>query len=330
MGEKHTMATKESARDRFGNVLLELAKADKNIVALDCDLGRSTRSFRITEVDSDRFFEMGIAEQNMVSTAAGLAHEGKIPFANTFAIFLTGRGFDQIRQQVALAKMNVKLCGSSAGITEGPDGATHHSIADVSLMRSLPNMTVIVPADGPQTEAAVRFAHLHKGPVYLRLSRYEIENIFPDPYPYDICKIIEITRGENICLVSCGPVLKNVVLAAQILEEKGLHPGVVTVPTIKPLDNSSLSELAFRYQMLVIVEEHSVIGGLTSAISEFIGMIPNREKAYIFPIGVQDTFGESGKPDELLKKHHLDPEGIAACIFEVVEKTGILKDKSNE
>jgi transketolase len=314
------MALKESSRDRFGETLLAIAKADRNIVALDCDLGKSTRSSRITEVDKDRFFEMGIAEQNMISTAAGLAHEGKIPFANTFAIFLTGRGFDQIRQQVALANMNVKLCGSSAGITEGPDGATHHSIADVSLMRSLPNMTVIVPADGPQTEAAVRFAHLHQGPVYLRLSRYEIENIFPDPYPHNIGKIIEIVQGEDICLVSCGPVLKNVMTAATLLEERGLRTGVVTVPTIKPLDTDSLTELALKYRLLVTVEEHNVIGGLASALSEFIGGMINKNKAALLPIGVQDIFSESGKPDELLKKHHLDPEGIATCVADAAEK----------
>jgi transketolase len=316
------MSIMESARDRFGSVLLELAKTDRNVVALDCDLGRSTRSYRITEIDKDRFFEIGIAEQNMVSTAAGLAHEGKIPFANTFAIFLTGRGFDQIRQQVALANMNVKICGSSAGITEGPDGATHHSIADVSLMRSLPNMIVIVPADGSQTEAAVRFAHKHKGPVYLRLSRYEIESIFQDPYPYDISKIIEIVQGNDICLVSCGPILKNVLTAAQVLKEMGMCPGVAIVPTIKPLDEKSLSYLALKYRLLVTVEEHSIIGGLASAVSEFVGMIKNRDKAFILPIGIQDTFGESGKPDELLKKHHLDPEGIVACVTETVESAG--------
>ena len=220
------MAAKEAARDRFGSVLIDLAKGDTHVVALDCDLGRSTRSYRITEADRDRFFEMGIAEQNMISTAAGLAHEGKIPFVNSFAVFLTGRGFDQIRQQVSLARLNVKICGSSAGVTQGPDGATHQSIADVSLMRSLPNMTVIVPADGPQTEAAVRFAHRHNGPVYLRLSRYEVEGIFSEPYPYDITKVVEMKKGSDVCILSCGPVLKNVMAAAGILEKEGLHPEI--------------------------------------------------------------------------------------------------------
>lgn len=301
---------KEESRDRYGEVLVDLANKHKEIVALDCDLGRSTRSYRISEVDSHRFIEMGIAEQNMISTAAGMAFMGKVPFVNSFAVFITGRCFDQIRQHVALPRLNVKICGSSAGITLGADGATHQSIVDVALMRALPNMTVIIPADGPQTEAAVRSAYLINGPVYIRLSRYGIESIFKDPYPYDILKIIELVQGVDICLIVCGPILKNVLSAVALLKERGLNPGVAVVATIKPLDTKFLSELALKYQILFTIEEHNVIGGLGSAISEFISMLRNKDKAMVLTIGIRDTFGESGMPDELLKKHHLDPEGI--------------------
>jgi len=310
------MAVKEAARDRFGLVLTALAKEDKRVVALDCDLGRSTRSYRITEVDKTRFIEAGIAEQNMVSTAAGLAHEGKVPFVNSFAVFLTGRAFDQIRQQVSLARLNVKICGSSAGVTQGPDGATHQSIADVALMRSLPGMTVIVPADGPQTEAAVRFAHAHEGPVYLRLSRYEIEGIFEDPYPYDILRIVEMVRGSGVCLLACGPVLKNAEKAARLLVAEGFNPGLASIPTVKPLATEALSRLAMRYKLLVTVEEHTIIGGLAGAVSEFLAGFRGGGKASLYPLGLRDRYGESGKPEELLMAHGLDPDGIAAAVRE--------------
>ena len=202
--------SEEATRDRFGEALLQLAREDKNVVAMDCDLGRSTRSFHIAQADESRFLEMGISEQDMISTAAGMAHEGKIVFVNTFAVFATGRCFDQIRQQLSLARLNVKVCGSSAGLTQGPDGATHQSVLDVSLMRTLPNMVVIVPADGPQTEAAVRAAYDHQGPVYLRLSRYDCQNVYEEGYPHDIYKAVELREGKEAAIVVCGPILGHV------------------------------------------------------------------------------------------------------------------------
>jgi len=188
--------TKEETRDRFGSALVDLARKDRNVVAMDCDLGRSTKSYRITEVDPKRFIEMGIAEQDMISTAAGMARMRKVVFVNSFAVFITGRSFDQIRQQVALPKLNVKICGSSAGLTLGADGATHQSVIDVALMRLLPNMTVIVPADGNETERAVWAAYSHAGPVYLRLSRYQTGEFLPANLDFSIGKA-QLLRKER-------------------------------------------------------------------------------------------------------------------------------------
>jgi len=209
-----------ATRDAYGEALVELARADRNVVALDCDLGRSTRAYGITEVDPGRFVEMGIAEQDMISTAAGMSRMGKVVFVNSFAVFVTGHAFDQIRQQVALPKSNVKICGSSAGITQGTDGATHQSIVDVALMRALPNMTVIVPADGRQTRQAVRLAHEIQGPVYLRLSRFGTGDFLPDDLGFELGKAQSLRSGEDIVLVGCGPVLRNVLLAADLLRRQ--------------------------------------------------------------------------------------------------------------
>jgi len=308
---------KEATRDRYGVILKKLAEKDKNIIVMDCDLGRSTRSYSITEVDKRRFIEMGISEQDMISTAAGLAHEGKIVFANSFAVFIVGRAFDQIRQQLALANLNVKVCGSSAGLTEGPDGATHQSIVDVSLMRSLPNMVVMVPADGPQTEAAVIAAYKHKGPVYLRLSRYDIENIYSEEYKYDIYKAVELSGGKNIAFVTCGPILSNVVSAVKALNEKGIDVGVINVPTLKPIDKSSIRNFALKYKKLITVEEHNIFGGLGSAIAEVVSVMEEKEKANICMVGVNDTFGESGTAVELLSKHKLDVISLVNKVIEI-------------
>jgi len=307
--------SKEATRDRYGEALLELARKDKNVVALDCDLGRSTRSFHITKEDEGRFFEMGISEQDMISTAAGMAHEGKIVFVNTFAIFATGRCFDQIRQQLSLARLNVKVCGSSAGLTQGPDGATHQSVVDVSLMRSLPNMVVIVPADGPQTEAAVKAAHDYQGPVYLRLSRYECENVYEEDYSHDIYKAVEHREGKDAAIIVCGPILSHAVQAAELLEKEGISAGVIDIPVVKPLDKEAVIEAAKKYCVLVVVEEHTVYGGLGSAVAEVVAEMRGTNKAVVAREGIKDDFGESGTAAELLDKHELDAEGIAKKVM---------------
>jgi transketolase len=313
-------AGKEATRDRYGKLLVELAKKDKNVVALDCDLGRSTRSFNITDVDPGRFIEMGIAEQDMISTAAGMSRMGKIVFANSFAVFITGRSFDQIRQEISLPKLNVKICGSSAGVTQGPDGATHQSILDISLMRILPNMTVIVPADGNQTEEAMHFAYSHNGPVYLRLSRYQTGDFLNEDMEFTVGKAQVIKEGKEIVLASCGPVLKNVITASENLFKMGIIVCVVNFHTIKPFDLDTIRDLARNYKYIFSIEEHSIYGGLGSAIAESLAEEINPQgKASLIRIGVRDTFGESATAEELLKKHGLDASGIKNTVLQVID-----------
>lgn len=307
----------ETTRDGYGKALIELARKDRNVVALDCDLGRSTRSFRISEVAPEHFIEMGIAEQDMISTAAGLSATGKIVFVNSFAVFVTGRAFDQIRQQVSLPGANVKICGSSAGLTQGPDGATHQSVLDVALMRSLPNMTVIVPADVHQTEQAVRAAYELRGPVYLRLSRYCTGDFVPGELDFVVGRAQEVKKGQGIVLTSCGPVLKNVMRAAELLKEKGVEAGVVNFHTLKPFDADAVAALAGTCELIASVEEHSIYGGLGSSIAEALAEHRSAGRApKLLRLGVQDTYGESGTADEMLKKHGLDPEGIATSTWD--------------
>ncbi len=310
---------KEATRDRYGKTLAKLASRDRNVVALDCDLGRSTRSFEITTVDPERFIEMGIAEQDMVSTAAGMAKMGKTVFANSFAVFITGRAFDQIRQQVALPRSNVKICGSSAGLTIGADGSTHQAILDVALMRALPFMTVLVPADGNQTEQVVVAAYELKGPVYIRLSRYETVNYLPPRLAFGIGEAQVLKQGEKVVLASCGPVLQNAILAAELLEQKGVDAGVVNFHTLKPIDRDAVEKLATNYSLIVSIEEHNIFGGLGSALAECLAEFSSSaHKAVLHRIGIQDTFGESGTAEELLQKYGLDPKSIAKSVIELM------------
>jgi transketolase len=306
---------KEATRDRYGKTLSALAAQDRNIVAMDCDLGRSTRSYDLAAVDEKRFIEMGIAEQDMISTAAGMAMMGKVVFVNSFAVFITGRAFDQVRQQVALPGSNVKVCGSSAGLTIGADGSTHQALLDVALMRVLPNMMVLVPADGNQTEQAVRAAYKHAGPVYLRLSRYETPNFVATDVPFLIGQAQVLKQGREVVLASCGPVLFNALAAADLLKRKGLEVGIVNFHTLKPFDREQVARLAADYRFIVSIEEHSVFGGLGSALAECLAELPTGgSRAALRRLGVQDCFGESGSADELLKKHGLDAEGIAGFV----------------
>lgn len=311
--------SQSATRDGYGKALVELAKQDRNVVALDCDLGRSTRSFRITEVDPSRFIEMGIAEQDMISTAAGLASMGKIPFTNSFAVFITGRAFDQIRQQVSLPSANVKICGSSAGITQGPDGATHQSVLDVALMRSLPNMTVLVPADSRQAEIATRAACRHRGPVYLRFSRYETDDFLPERPPFELGKLQILREGKDVLLMSCGPVLKNVLDAVGQMVGKGLNPGVVNAHTLKPFDRETLVHLIGPYRTIVTIEEHSILGGLGTAVAEILTEM-EEHPARLVRLGVRDSYGESGTAEELLKKHGLDVPSIVEKVLSIDQR----------
>jgi len=311
---------KSETRKLYGEKLLELAEKDKNIVALDCDLGRSTQSFMITEIDTERFFEMGIAEQDMISTAAGLAKMGKIPFANSFAVFITGRAFDQIRQQVALPKLNVKICGSSGGLTHGPDGATHQAVLDLGLMRLLPNMTVINPADGNQTKDVVQAAYDINGPVYIRLSRFSSPDVVPFNCKFVTGKAQKIKDGGKVALCGIGPLISEVVKAASILEEEGISTAVYNFHTLKPFDAEAVKSMMNEFEYIFSVEEHNIIGALGSAISEVLSESSEKGSYKGFKrIGINDCFGESGTAVELLKKHKLDADGISGIVKQITE-----------
>lgn len=304
------MAT-EATRDAFGRAVMELARKYKDVYTMDCDLGRSTRAYQITEVDPKRFLEMGISEQDMISTASGMASLGKVVYVNSFAVFITGRAYDQIRQQVSLPEMKVRICGSSAGITQGTDGATHQSVTDLNLMRGLPNMTVVSPADGRQTEEVINFSYHYPGPMYIRLSRFSAPALIPEDKTFQFGKAQGLKEGERVVFLSTGPVLMNVLKAAEKLEAEGISCGVYNFPTLKPMDEGAVSDLAGRYDFLVTVEEHSIIGGLGSAVAEILsGMDRKKVKARLCRLGLKDCYGESGSAEELLEKHGLDTDSI--------------------
>lgn len=310
------MTTLRAARDGYGDALVELGKANERIAALDADLSKSTRTWDFGTLFPDRFFEMGIAEADMISTAAGLALGGFIPFANSFAIFITGRAFDQVRQQVALANLNVKICGSSAGLTQGPDGATHQSVIDVSLMRSLPNMTVIVPSDSEEARLATHAAAVHEGPVYLRLSRYDTPVWREADRPFRIGEA-EIRRpGRDVTIAVTGVLLGRALEAAELLAGQGIEAEVLNVHTVKPLDRETILGSATRTGAIATFEEHSIIGGLGSAVAEAMADaaagVPFRR------LGVRDCFGETGSAEELLAKHGLTVENLVAVVGELV------------
>jgi len=301
---------KEATRDAYGRALARLGAAEPRIVVLDADLFRSTRTNLFAERFPDRFFEMGIAEQDMVSTAAGLAMAGKIAFANSFAVFITGRAFDQVRQQVALPALNVRLCGSSAGLTLGADGATHQSVVDVALMRSLPNMTVVVPCDGPEAERAVEASLAHQGPIYLRLSRYETPAWTAGVSDFAIGRATRLREGRDVTIAATGVIMGEALAAAERLAAKGISAEVLDVHTVKPLDADAILASAAKTGRVLTVEEHSIIGGLGSAVCEAIAEGADRHIP-VRRLGIRDTFGESGTADELLELHHLTAPHIA-------------------
>jgi transketolase len=310
------MATLRGTRDGYGDALVELGKANDRIAVLEADLAKSTRSYDFGTLFPDRFVEMGIAEQDMISTAAGMCLGGFIPFANSFAVFIVGRAFDQTRQQIALARLNVKLAGSSAGLTQGPDGATHQSVIDVSLMRSLPNMTVIVPSDAEEARLATIAAAAYDGPVYLRLSRYDTPVWREAERPFVLGQAEVRRPGRDITIASTGVLFGKVLEAVEILAGEGIEAEVLNVHTIKPLDGAAILASAGRTGAILTYEEHSVIGGLGSAVAEVLAEarcnVPFRR------MGVADRFGESGTAEQLLERHGLMPGHIVATARELV------------
>lgn len=305
---------KKSIRGAFGEELAALGTENQNIVALDADLSGSTQTSIFAKAFPERFFDVGIAEQNLMTTALGLSLEGKIPFAATFAVFATGRAYDQIRNSICYQNGNVKIIGAHGGVTVGEDGATHQALEDISLMRGLPNMTVVVPADYNQTRKAVRFAAEHRGPVYIRLSRNSVPVIFDDNYEFNPQKAVLIKQGKDVTILAAGDILAEVIKAGEILAQKGIDAEIINIPVIKPLDYESIINSADKTGTVVTVENHSVIGGLGSAVCECLA---EHSPHKVIRIGVNDCFGLSGKPDELLKHFGLDAESIANKVIEI-------------
>ncbi|MBI3813712.1 MAG: transketolase family protein [Nitrospinae bacterium] len=309
------------ARDVYGDVLIELGTVNKDIVVLDADLASSTRTSKFAKKFPDRFFNMGVSEQDMMGTAAGLASAGKIPFCSTFAVFATGRAWEQIRQSICLPKLNVKIVATHGGITVGEDGASHHSTEDIALMRVLPNMTVIVPADGYEAGAAIRTAVKYNGPVYIRLSREKFPVIYPETHEFEIGKANVFRDGEDVTIIAAGLMAHAAMEAADDLRKDGLSAGIINMSTIKPIDSNAILTAARKSGAIVTVEEHSIIGGLGSAVAE---VISENEPVLLKRIGINDKFGMSGRPAELLEHYGLTKDAIKKAVYNIVEKKGIV------
>ena len=299
---------KKSTRQAYGEALLEVVANDNKVIVLDADLSKSTRSVLVKEKYPDRFYNIGIAEQNMVSIAAGLASCGFIPFASTLSVFATQRACDQLIVSVCYPKLNVKLVGTHAGISIGKDGVTHQAVSDIAITRSIPNLTVIVPADAAETKKAAAAIAKMEGPVYLRLGRAELPYIFDESYDFQIGKGNVVVKGKDAAIVANGIMLHGALEAREILLKEGIDVEVVNMATVKPLDENLLLEEAKKFGALVVAEEHNIAGGVGSAVSEYLsGICP----VPIVRVGIKNCFAESGSPEDLFKKYELSAGDIA-------------------
>jgi transketolase len=300
-----------SIRKAFGKTLAQIGEVNEKIVVLDADLACSTQTKIFGDKFPDRFFDCGIAEQDMIATAAGLASEGKIPFVASFAMFATGRTYDQIRNGVCYPNFNVKVIGTHGGVTVGEDGATHQALEDVALMRNIPHMTVIVPADCRECEEVIKYASLHDGPMYIRIARSNVPDIFDEHYHFNIHKAVVLEEGTDISIFTNGETLAEVLLASEELREKGISVEVINVPVVKPLDIQTVIDSVKKTKFAITVENHSIIGGLGSAICETLA---ERYPTKVHRIGIHDEFGQSGKAEELLEYYGLDSKTLAKRI----------------
>jgi transketolase central region len=298
---------KKATRQSYGEALLELGKENEQIVVFDADLASATKTNLFGKEFPNRFFDMGIAEQNMISTAAGMATCGKIPYASTFAVFAAGRAYDQIRNSVCYPKLNVKICATHAGITVGEDGATHQMIEDISLMRTVPNMTVISTSDDIQTKWAVKEISKINGPVYLRLSRLATPVIYDENQKFEIGKAVQIGEGTDATIFATGVTVSEALKAQEELKMKGIDVRVVDVHTIKPIDRDIIVKCAKETKRLISIEDHNIIGGLGSAISE---VLTDEYPVKLTRLGINDTFGKSGKATELMKYFGITDEDL--------------------
>ena len=304
-----------ATRESYGNILIELGKENKNIVVLDADLSKSTKTAGFAKKYPERFINVGIAEQNLMGIAAGLSTVGKIPFASTFAVFATGRAFEIIRNSICYPKLNVKIAATHAGITVGEDGGSHQSIEDIAIMSSLPNMTVIVPADDVETKQAIKAAVEIEGPVYIRLGRLSVPNVFDENYIFTVGKGNLIKDGKDITIVGTGLMISKCLEAGQALEKEGISARVINISTIKPIDEEIIIKAAKETKGIVTIEEHSVIGGLGSAVCN---VVATHYPTKVVKIGINDKFGESGHPEELLRKYGLTVENICSTAKKII------------
>lgn len=310
------MSKKLATREAYGKALVELASTNKNVVVLDADLSKSTKTADFKAVAPERFFNMGIAEANMMGVAAGLSTCGKIPFASTFAMFAAGRAFEQIRNSICYPNLNVKICATHAGLTVGEDGASHQAIEDLSLMRSVPNMTVINPADAVETVAAIKAIAEMQGPCYVRLGRMAVANVNDEAnYKFELGKGVTLAEGTDATIIATGIMVEIALEAKEMLSKEGINARVINIHTIKPIDTDLIVKAAKETGAIVTAEEHSIIGGLGSAVTE---VVSENCPVPVKRVGVNDKFGESGKPNELLVAYGLTSEAIVNKVKEAI------------
>lgn len=309
------MTQKIATRDAYGKTLVSLGAKNENVVVLDADLSKSTKTHGFKVEYPERFFNMGIAEANMMGVAAGLAAAGKVPFASTFAVFAAGRAFEIIRNSICYPKLNVKICATHAGITVGEDGASHQAIEDLAIMRALPNMTVLCPADGISAGKLVEAAAEFNGPVYVRLGRSGIPVLYKEDQTFEIGKGIELAEGNDVTIVATGIMVAEALAAREALAKEGISARVIDIHTIKPMDQDILVKAAKETKAIITAEEHNIVGGLGSAVAEVVAeTVPVK----VLRVGVEDTFGESGKPAELLEKYELTAAKIVKKVKEAL------------
>ena len=308
------MADKMATRDAYGEVLIELGAENKDLVVMDADLSGSTKTKAFGKAYPDRFFNMGIAEQDLMAAAAGLALSGKTVCASSFAMFAAGRAFEIIRNSIGYTHANVKICATHAGITVGEDGASHQTFEDLAIMRTIPGMTVICPGDGPSAKALIRQAVAMDGPCYIRLGRSAVPVVYEEDANLTIGKGVTLREGDDVTLIATGIMVDAALKAADMLAEQGVSARVLDIHTIKPLDEELILNAAQETGAIVTCEEHSVIGGLGSAVAELLSVtLPTDMRM----VGQQDTFGESGKPADLLEKYGMTAEDIVAAALEI-------------
>lgn len=306
----------KSVRSAYGKALAELGRENKDIVVLDADLSCSTQTKIFAKEFPERFFDVGIAEQDLMTTAAGLACTGKIPFVSTFAVFAAGRAWEQIRNTICYSNLNVKIGATHGGITVGEDGASHQALEDISLMRSIPNMMVIVPADEKETMAAVKFAAEHKGPVYVRIARSNLPDVMPSDYVFNYKKAIVMKEGTDVTLITNGETLVETLDCDKILSENGINAEIISIPVVKPIDSETIIKSAKKTNRVITIENHSIIGGLGSAVCE---VLAENYPTKITRIGTNDEFGQSGTSKELLDFYGLNAKKLAEKIIGLIK-----------